>query len=111
MPPTPKRIRIKVDITNAQAVDFINKLALSETSDEGSEFRASFVSNPAAMLSFYGIDASPELFPATIELPTSQAMQTLQGTAAGAPVTVAGTAGSLFPIFCMIFPHIALKDS
>ncbi len=107
----PKRIRLKVDITSGQAVDFINKLALDEDSDAGSDFRASFVNDPVAVLSYYGIEASPDLIPQEITLPTSEQMRSVQGILPGEPVSVEGTAASLFPIFAMIFPHIALNDS
>lgn len=107
----PKRVRIRVDMTAGQAQNFIAKLALDENSEEGREFRAYLVNNPSAVLWEYGIEASPELFPSTIELPTSDAMRNVQSIAPGEPVSVEGTPESLFPIFCMIFPHIALSDS
>ena len=106
----PKRIRLKVDITSGQAVDFINKLALDDQGQPGIEFRTSFLNDPVAMLAYYGIEASPELLPETIELPTSEEMQGVLAISPGSPVSVEGTASSLFPIFCLIFPHVALRD-
>ena len=104
----PERIRIRVDVTSDEAVDFVHKLAAAEDDPEGRRLRERLESSPAEALWEYGIEASPELLD-NVTLPTREEMQKLLKTiAAGEPVTITASPQVLFPIFCMMFPHIGL---
>lgn len=105
----PKRVRVKVNMTSGQANEFINKLALED--DMGTEFRSSFEADPVAVLAYYGIEVPQELVPATITLPSVGAMREVQGLVRSEEVEVTATAATFFPIFTLIFPHVALSDS
>lgn len=97
--------RIRIDLTSAQAVDFVNKLA------EDDDFRAHLVESPAEVLWEYGIEASPQLFAVPIELPAKEEIRSmLESIAGGEFMTVQAGPALLFPIFCAVFPWPGLSE-
>jgi hypothetical protein len=104
----PKRIRIRIDITSDQAIDFVNKLAAAEDDPDGQEFRARLNDSPAEVLWEYGIEVPPDLY-ADFQLPSAADMQGVRDAIGrGEPVSVLAGADLMFPIFWLMFPHIGL---
>lgn len=55
--------RLRIDTGRDQAVEFVRRLA------DDDEFRARLEKDPKGVLWDYGVEVSPELIPATVELP------------------------------------------
>lgn len=103
------RIRIRVDISSDQAIDFVNKLAAPEGDADGDAFRDRLMSSPAEVLWEYGVEASPELLEGMTELPSRHDVQGIRDQIAGGQhVTLGAGPQFLFPVFWMMFPHIGL---
>lgn len=107
----PEPIRIRMDLTTARAVEFIDKL------QNDNDFRAQLAANPREVLWEYGVEASPELIPETLTLPTAQQIGQLKSNmetllADEETGVVAGPA-MVFPLWTCVFsfPFLSGEES
>lgn len=107
----PQPVRIRMDLTTAKAVEFVDKLQHDEV------FRARLHDDPRTVLWEYGIEASPDLIPETLELPSQSQIEQLnaqvQGFLADDSTGVVTGPAMVFPIWICVFsfPFLSGDDS
>ncbi|HEX4931387.1 MAG TPA: hypothetical protein VFV62_11810 [Gaiellaceae bacterium] len=97
----PEPIRIRMDLTTARAVEFVDKL------QNDNEFRTQLAANPREVLWEYGVEASPELIPETLTLPSPQQIALLnekvQALLEDEETGVVAGPAMVFPLWTCVF--------
>jgi putative modified peptide len=91
-------VRFRIDMSTAEAVELTTRLA------EDDEFRERFQADPRAVLFEYGIEASTEMIPPSVELPSKEEIaQMNQELGAGNFAAVQIGPHRLFPVWMFVF--------
>lgn len=94
-------VRIRMDLSTAQAVEFVDRLQNDE------DFRARLEADPREVLWEYGVEASPGLIPETLELPSPQQIgqltEKVQALLADEETGVVAGPAMVFPLWTCVF--------